>query len=380
MSSLKVLEFTDDNVNVRGYMGQSDNIELHQVIFRHDVDSIRAGYAFSGCTNLKLFDMRNVTKVPQIDDNSFKDIPSSCKIVVPDNLYDQFVAAQYWSNMSDRIVKVSEYPYEPVRIEPYGDGKFEIWGEIPEKMISESGGVRELKVHSNAINSQNALWKIYGLKRIEFHGEDVRINSYGAVADNPDLEEVVFKHDVRYLNGAWCFSSNSKVKVYDLRNVTKVPQLRENTFQGIPSTCKIVVPDALFNDFYNNSQWGYVRNNLMKVSDYESSLRYRGLRFTSTTSGSTISMTKSNNAPDVSLLSSIDHGITWQPFVVDSTTITLNAGDELFVKAGVGGNTAFGGSAWYDYNKFVMSGSINGSGNIMSLLDGENFETMTTVS
>jgi hypothetical protein len=39
----------------------------------------------------------------------FSSIPSDCKIVVPDNLYDTWKAATNWSTHASKMVKASEF-------------------------------------------------------------------------------------------------------------------------------------------------------------------------------------------------------------------------------------------------------------------------------
>lgn len=111
-----------------------------------------------------------------------------------------------------------------------------------------------------------------------------------------------------------------------------------------------------------------------------------GLKFKSTQDGSTVKMVKvGSSAPDVSLEYSIDKGKTWQDFIVfssstssDGTLVTLNAGNELWLRAN-NPNSTFSEAATY-YNSCVMTGAIGESGNIMSLLDKDTFETDTSLA
>ena len=59
---------------------------------------------------------------------------------------------------------------------------------------------------------------------------------------------------------------------------------------------------------------------------------------------------------------------TWEPFIINSTSVDLpNNGDKVYIRA-TGSNATFSetSSKWI---KFVISGSVSASGNIMSLLD-----------
>lgn len=69
---------------------------------------------FYGCTKLELVDFSHATAVPALQNtNSFSSTNSTYKIVVPDALYDTWIATTNWSSSSikSHIVKVSDYTY-----------------------------------------------------------------------------------------------------------------------------------------------------------------------------------------------------------------------------------------------------------------------------
>lgn len=69
-------------------------------------------YMFAYCTSLELIDFSDATAVPALSNtNAFTNVPSTCKIVVPDSLYTSWRAATNWSNSSikNMIVKKSDY-------------------------------------------------------------------------------------------------------------------------------------------------------------------------------------------------------------------------------------------------------------------------------
>lgn len=67
-------------------------------------------YAFFNCKQMKLYDFRSLEHVITLDNiNAFNGIPTNCKIVVPDNLYDQWITATNWSSLASKIVKASEF-------------------------------------------------------------------------------------------------------------------------------------------------------------------------------------------------------------------------------------------------------------------------------
>ena len=81
---------------------------LERVKFGNNVKSIYS-YAFQNCTSAKLYDFRKATKIPNLDATSLLNIPTTCKIVVPDSLYDQWIVATHWPTYASQIVKASEY-------------------------------------------------------------------------------------------------------------------------------------------------------------------------------------------------------------------------------------------------------------------------------
>lgn len=102
------------------------------------------------------------------------------------------------------------------------------------------------------------------------------------------------------------------------------------------------------------------------------------LCFTSEEANSTVGMTTVGfEAPSVSLEYSTD-GVTWSPFVVGTTTVTLaNMGDKVYVRATSTGNNRMGTSN-FGFNKFVMTGQLAASGNVDTLLDQNGNATLTS--
>lgn len=66
--------------------------------------------AFRNCNSLIKIDCTNVTSVPILEDQyALSSISSTCKIVVPDALYDEWIATTNWITYASKIVKASEY-------------------------------------------------------------------------------------------------------------------------------------------------------------------------------------------------------------------------------------------------------------------------------
>lgn len=99
---------------------------------------------------------------------------------------------------------------------------------------------------------------------------------------------------------------------------------------------------------------------------------YWGLCFTAEEANSTIEIKRKGwNPPSINLEYSTDSQ-TWQTFTVGNTIVSLsNVGDKVWFKAGNSGNTTFSITT-NSYNIFEFNnGKIAASGNIMSLLNGE---------
>lgn len=79
---------------------------LASVVFDGAVTSI-GGSAFYQCYCMTYCDLSQCTSVPTLGTNAYYSISS--KIIVPDALYDEWIAAANWSTYASKIVKDSEY-------------------------------------------------------------------------------------------------------------------------------------------------------------------------------------------------------------------------------------------------------------------------------
>lgn len=69
----------------------------------------RIDYMCDSCPNLEFVDFSASEQVPILKSiYSF----SEASVIVPDDLYDEWIAADYWSQISSKIVKASEYTDE----------------------------------------------------------------------------------------------------------------------------------------------------------------------------------------------------------------------------------------------------------------------------
>lgn len=68
---------------------------------------------FNGCTSLELVDMTGSTGVPILENvNNFDNTNDTFKIVVPDDLYDTWIAETNWASIASHIMKQSDWNNE----------------------------------------------------------------------------------------------------------------------------------------------------------------------------------------------------------------------------------------------------------------------------
>jgi len=92
----------------------------------------------------------------------------------------------------------------------------------------------------------------------------------------------------------------------------------------------------------------------------------------------TINIIKTNKPSNINLSYSTDDGTTWTDLTISDTTnfATINTGDKIIFK----GNNLRLGTAWDTYYRFNGSKTFNAYGNIMSLLNGDNFVNTTELN
>ena len=134
----------------------------------------------------------------------------------------------------------------------------------------------------------------------------------------------------------------------------------EFTFNG-------VIPEDIT---FNGNYLKMIICNGVTVWEKKNNELYKPLTLTAN-STSTISLAQNGSAPTVDLKYSLDGGKTWTQW--DYSAISLSDGQSVCFK---GLNTTFATSST-DYNKFVMTGSISASCNIMSIIDDGACTTTT---
>lgn len=81
---------------------------LSNIVIPPSVMSIGSN-AFGNCYSVACYDFSSHTSIPTLSStNVFDGISSDCKIIVPDELYEDWIAATNWTNYASYIVKASE--------------------------------------------------------------------------------------------------------------------------------------------------------------------------------------------------------------------------------------------------------------------------------
>ena len=103
------------------------------------------------------------------------------------------------------------------------------------------------------------------------------------------------------------------------------------------------------------------------------------LTFIALEDNSTVSMS-SSGGPSVSLEYSTDNGETWDAFTVGSTTITLANKDDMVQFRATSTNSAFASSYNTNYNYFTGTGSLEVAGDLRTIYDKDNWQSLTTTN
>lgn len=134
-----------------------------------------------------------------------------------------------------------------------------------------------------------------------------------------------------------------------------------NTFSNTNNYYRIVVPNALYNQWITASNWAYPSI----VTHIEKAVK--ALAFIAESANSTISLDAVGTPPSLDLEYSTDGGRTFSPYTVGTTVTLANIGDQVLFKAGDNGNTSLATDS-SNYHKFTMTGSISIEDDISYLL------------
>lgn len=397
---------------------------------------------FNNCSNLEVVDFHETTAVPTLSNTTtFSGTNNTYRIIVPNTLYDQWIAASNWSYSSivthiEKFLKVVGFKAEsanstisldavgtPPSLDleyttddgetyaPYTVGTTITLTSVGDAVYFRAGTTGQSALATDSSNyhkftisgdiscgatgvdmsyllSRNSISESTQLPDYAFYG---LFNGCSALQNAPELPWTTM--------GEGCYGEMFK----GCTSITTSPELPATTlatgcynemFYGCTSLNSITMSYTgnFSTTYFNDWVYGVAANGLIY---YEGSDRttgasaiptgwmveadlYKGLSFTAREAGSTVSMVAESGAPSVSLQYSLDEGSTWNAFTVGTTTVTLpNVGDRVCFKATTT-NATMANSYSSQNNHFVMTGRFDARGNINSLLN-QNFASVTTI-
>ena len=168
------------------------------------------------------------------------------------------------------------------------------------------------------------------------------------------------------------FNGCTHLELVDFSQATSVPSLSNiNAFQNTNNYYRIVVPNALYNQWITSTNWSTFASHIERA--------IRAIMFTAESANSTISLDAVGTPPSLDLEYSTDNGATFSPYTVGTTVTLANVGDTVMFKAGDNGNTSLATDA-SNYHKFTMTGSISIEDDISYLLNKNTVPETTQLS
>ena len=390
-------------------------------------------YTFKGCTSLQVVDFSEAIAIPQTNPNAFENTNQNFKIIVPDPLYSSWKSTSGWSTYSSQIYPLTYFSVKFTAEEANSTVGIASVGTAPSVNLETStdGVTWTPYIVGNTITLANigdwVAFRATSAKNTTMATDDSNYNHFvvtGTVSasgntmmlldqsfmENTTLTSNCFNSlfkgcagltSVPMLPSTTLATNCYKNMFYGCSSLTTAPELPATTlasgcyanmFDGATSLSTITLlytgnfSSTYFDNWVNgvaasgtlwyNGDDTTVGTSAIPSGWTASKIPFYGLKFTAREANSTVSMAKSGSAPTVSLEYSTNDGLTWSPFVVGTTTVTLaNIDDEMWVRATSTNGATAGGSST-NYNYFVMTGKIAASGNINSLLN-KNTDSVT---
>ena len=197
------------------------------------------GSAIANCHSITEYDFSTATSVPTLENTSaFNNINGICKIIVPDTLYDEWIAATNWTTYADYIYKVSEvYPPEPTPANYFTMSDSSITGFSTEgQALYDAGKLTELVLPSSYSldESGNVV-----------DGKDYAVTRIGGRAFDycNKLTSVVVPIGVTSLGGEAFYECRNLSKITLPEGLTSV----EYNSLGFTGLTSIIIPESLTN-------------------------------------------------------------------------------------------------------------------------------------
>ncbi len=128
--------------------------------------------------------------------------------------------------------------------------------------------LQDVILNNISLLSSQTFYDCDNIKQIKLKGDLESLPSYtfyycsgveSVILNTPNLGEI----------GSYCFSSCTRVIYYNFTKLNNVPTLNNiNAFQYIPDYCQIIVPDSLYDEWINATNWSTLSDHIVKESDY----------------------------------------------------------------------------------------------------------------
>lgn len=205
---------------------------------------------------------------------------------------------------------------------------------------------------------------------LDFNGN---VNQIGtdAYKDKTNLYSIAIPDTVTSI-GPTAFSGCTNCCVYDFGcSRTTIPTLQDANSLLLKTQYYIVIPDTLYSTWSTRTNWSRLSKSVfIRHSDFMELEKNEPLKFTATQL-STIGFTYNTEGPAIILYKSTDK-VNWERW--DFTDITLNTGDSIYIK---GHNLSGFANIETTVSGFTITGGVNCTGNIMSLLDEYSKDIIT---
>lgn len=238
---------------------------LKKVVLGQISSKVRSSSSwFYDCKALEVIHFKDATSIPTLSaTNAFYSVPSTCKVVIPDALYDSWTTATNWSAINVTWTKESEYD------DATGGGEELVPTEgLAYKILSDGTGAA-LSGIGTATDTDIVIAS-------EYEGLPVKMSYQDALASTNITSAVVpvtFETLQNYtfcncpnlvsvkilapcLVRLYCFSSSSNLKRVDFSKCNAVATLEnKNAFNNTHADLQIKVPANLIDEWKAATNW-----------------------------------------------------------------------------------------------------------------------------
>lgn len=298
-----------------GLFGQSSNVKNYYCISARLNLKFINNYAFTNCYSLKTMVISNKLedtgttafsnckllsgivipdKVPRINTDLFGYCYSLTEIIIPKNVTKIDGAFKYCSSLVNVVIpnsvtKIGDnatfdscysltniiLPKSLVTLSVSFNYCYSLKSIVIPESIGRIPGFRDcysltsITLPENATTMSNyAFTNCHSLLNINLPENITSISSSSFSACHSLLNIKIPKNVTSISNSA--FSANSSITIYDFSTHTTVPTLSNiNAFNGINSIAKIVVPDALYNEWIVTTNWVTYADYIYKTSEVQ---------------------------------------------------------------------------------------------------------------